>query len=181
MPGPGCSPGFRFWALRPVPVPDPDPDPALFPRTLASNQNELLQTLEQSGVSLTQSTLSRELKALGIVLNEATVQARAMELSGKANAAALTQQEKAAATMALIAQAAGVAVGDLERTQDSSANTARRVTAEFLNLRDGLAMAVMPALNAVLSAVSDMVSGNGLPAIIAELQQARANGHALCT
>ena len=30
------------------------------------NQNELLQTLEQSGVSLTQSTLSRELKALGI-------------------------------------------------------------------------------------------------------------------
>ncbi len=30
------------------------------------NQNELLETLEASGVSLTQSTLSRELKTLGI-------------------------------------------------------------------------------------------------------------------
>lgn len=30
------------------------------------NQNELLETLEESGVSLTQSTLSRELKTLGI-------------------------------------------------------------------------------------------------------------------
>ncbi len=30
------------------------------------NQNELLEALERSGVSLTQSTLSRELKALGI-------------------------------------------------------------------------------------------------------------------
>ena len=30
------------------------------------NQNELLQALERSGVSLTQSTLSRELKTLGI-------------------------------------------------------------------------------------------------------------------
>lgn len=121
-----------------------------------------------------QSALTGEreqLKSLGIVLSEADVQTRALALSGKTAAESLTQQEKATATMALITERAGVAVGDLERTQDSSANTARRVFAEIMNLRDGLAVALMPAINVVVGALGEMMGGGGLQGIVTELQR----------
>src|SRR5690606_10879787 len=66
------------------------------------------------------------LKRLGVVILETDVQARAMLDTGKRRAEQLTQEEKAIATLALITERAGVAVGDLERTQDSAANRARR-------------------------------------------------------
>lgn len=111
-----------------------------------------------------QSALTGEreaLKKLGVVILEADVQKRALAMTGKENAASLTQQEKATATLALITEKAGVAVGDLERTQDSSANTARRVTAEIMNFRDGLAVAALPALNVFLQAIGESTGGLG--------------------
>jgi histidinol phosphatase-like enzyme len=92
-----------------------------------------------------------QMKRLGIVIKETDVQQMAMAQSGKTVASTLTQQEKATATLALITQKAGVAVGDLDRTQNSSANVARRLIAMFKELRDVLAKILMPVFGEVLT------------------------------
>lgn len=102
-----------------------------------------------------------QLKQLGIVVRESDVQQRAMAESGKENAKALTQQEKAAATMALISERAGVAVGDLARTQDSAANRARQLGAQFGNVKEALSTALLPAFDVLLEDMSEGVGGMG--------------------
>lgn len=67
------------------------------------------------------------LKRLGIVILETDVQQRALLNTGKSSVEQLTQQDKATATLQLITEKAGVAVGDLARTQESFANQARRI------------------------------------------------------
>lgn len=109
-----------------------------------------------------QSALTGEresLKTLGIVILETDVQQRALQNTGKATAASLTQQEKATATLQLITERAGVAVGDLARTMDSPANRARALTAKLLTLRDSMAHALLPAMGVVLEEVGNSVGG----------------------
>lgn len=96
-----------------------------------------------------------QLKRLGIVVREVDVQQRAFEQTGKKTAAALTAQEKATATLSLITEKAGVAVGDLDRTQGSAANVARRMSASFKDIRDTIASALMPAFGDVLEWLND--------------------------
>jgi len=94
-----------------------------------------------------------QLKRLGIVILEADVQKRALAETGKKLVKDLTQEEKAQATLALITERAGVAVGDLARTQDSAANTARRVAARLQNLKELIAQQALPIFAQLLSAV----------------------------
>jgi len=96
-----------------------------------------------------------QLKALGIVVQEADVQAKAFAMTGKTVAKNLTQQEKATATLALITEKAGVAVGDLNRTQGSAANVAKRLVAGFKEIRDAISTALMPAFSEILSGLED--------------------------
>ena len=96
-----------------------------------------------------------QMKRLGIVIQEADVQAKAFAQTGKTNAKQLTQQEKATATLALITEKAGVAVGDLDRTQGSAANVARRLSSQFKDLRDSLANALMPAFRQFLGKMQE--------------------------
>ena len=91
------------------------------------------------------------LKRLGIVVTEVEVQQRALLDTGKENVKAITQAEKATATLAIITEKAGVAVGDLARTQGSSANRARRVTATFRELRDAVAVGLLPAFDQMIT------------------------------
>ena len=100
-----------------------------------------------------------QLKRLGIVVREVDVQQRAMALSGKSSLGAITQQEKAAATMQIIMERAGVAVGDLARTQDSAANRARQLGAQFQNVKETLAVALLPALEVFLGELGNGVGG----------------------
>jgi hypothetical protein len=92
-----------------------------------------------------------QMKKLGIVIRETDVQQLALAQSGKTVASTLTSQEKATATLALITERAGVAVGDLDRTQNSSANVARRLIAMFKEMRDVLARILMPVFGEVLT------------------------------
>lgn len=101
------------------------------------------------------------LKRLGIVINEADVQSRALAMTGKATAGALTQQEKATATLAIITERAGVAVGDLDRTMDSPANRARKLAADIMSLRDALAHALLPAFSVVLGELGKVAGSDG--------------------
>lgn len=100
-----------------------------------------------------QSALAGEfegLKKFGIVIRASDVEQRALARSTAEAAEALTQQERALATLELITERAGVAVGDLDRTQHSAANTARQLGAMWRNLRDAGARAVLPILAEVM-------------------------------
>ena len=96
-----------------------------------------------------------QLKRLGIVILEADVQAQAFANTGKTVAKELTQQEKATASLQLITEKAGVAVGDLDRTSGSAANVFRRLVARFKEIRDAIATALMPAFRHILTGIED--------------------------
>lgn len=91
------------------------------------------------------------LKRLGIVIREVDVQKRALASSSARVAAELTQQERATATLELITERAGVAIGDLERTKDSAANTARRLSARYADLKTRLGELALPGTSAALT------------------------------
>lgn len=105
-----------------------------------------------------QSALTGEresLKRLGVVILETDVQRKALLQTNKESAKQLTQQEKATATLALISERAGVAVGNLAKTQNSNANTARRMAAELGDIRDTLGAGLIPAFSVMLGTVND--------------------------
>ena len=109
-----------------------------------------------------QSALTGEresLKRLGIVILETDVQKKALAMTGKKLASELLQEEKATATLALITERAGVAVGDLARTMESPANRARKLTAEVLDLRDSIASGLLPAFGVVLEELGESAGG----------------------
>jgi hypothetical protein len=93
------------------------------------------------------------LKDLGIIITDTEVQARALAMTGKRLAGELTQADKAAATLALVTQKAGVAVGDLERTFGSTANTGRRVSAIFGQMKEDIAVGMVPVFGELLAIV----------------------------
>ena len=84
------------------------------------------------------------LKSMGIVLQEAEVQMRAMAMTGKENAASLTAQDKAAASMQLVIEKAGVAIGDAERTAGGFANQLKALTGEFMDAAKELGKELLP-------------------------------------
>jgi uncharacterized protein YoxC len=88
------------------------------------------------------------LKQYGIVLRAADIDQKAMSMSGKKSAETLTQAEKATAALALIQSKAGVAMGDMARTADSTANTARRLGAELGDVRENIGKIVVASFKA---------------------------------
>ena len=84
------------------------------------------------------------LKRFGIVLRAVDVDARALANTGKRTAKELTEQERVVARMQLIFEKAGAAVGNLEKTQGSTANRTRSVITWFRQLREDLAVGLLP-------------------------------------
>ena len=95
------------------------------------------------------------LKRFGIVLSAADVQMRALSDSTHKNKEALTQEEIAAARLNLILEKMGPALGDVDRTQDSTANRARKLAAEWENVRIELAEKLMPAFASVVEVLTE--------------------------
>ena len=107
-----------------------------------------------------QSALNGEreaLKTYGLALSEAEVQQQALLETGKESADELTRLEKAQATMTLAYEKAGKAVGDLDRTQDSAANTIRRIQARAKEAGTAVGGALLPALEEVLPVIEDLI------------------------
>lgn len=69
------------------------------------------------------------------LVSAATVEQKAMEMSGKANAEAVTAQEKALAVYQLMLEGAGAAQGDFARTSEGLANQQRILKAELENTK----------------------------------------------
>jgi len=92
-------------------------------------------------------------------INAAAVQQQAMAETGKDNADALTEAEKAAATYTLMIEGAGAATGDFARTGDSAANQQRKLNANWENLKAQLGQGVLPAMQTMLGVTNDVVGG----------------------
>jgi hypothetical protein len=99
------------------------------------------------------------LKRLGIILRAVDVDTLALANSNKTLAKDLTEQERVVARMQLIYEKAGVAVGDLARTQDSTANRVRNLTTWFRQLREDLAIGLLPVFRL---AVIEIGNASGL-------------------
>jgi hypothetical protein len=93
------------------------------------------------------------------LLSAATVEQKAMALTGKENKDALTAQDKALATYELMLEGAGQAQGDFARTSDSAANQQRILAAEFENLKASLGQGVLPVMKTGLAVANKFVSG----------------------
>ncbi|MBE2186671.1 MAG: hypothetical protein IAE99_07865 [Rhodothermales bacterium] len=86
-----------------------------------------------------------QLKSLGIVIGEADVQQKAFAMTGKRSADALTDQEKAAATLTLITEKMGVAVGAMGREAETAAGQKRQLTAQMASLAEAAQKELAPA------------------------------------
>lgn len=102
---------------------------------------------------------TQSLKTLTGFISQADVVARARLETGKETVAAITREERALATLAIIQERAADSMGNLDLTQDSAANTAKRVSAQFRQLRDELGSALLPVFAQLLGALDN---SNGL-------------------
>lgn len=96
------------------------------------------------------------LKRLGIALKQAEVDQRALQQTGKKSTKTLTQLERAQAALTLITERGGVAMGDLGRTMNSPANRAKRLGARLVDIRDTIAVGMLPALEEALPLLEKM-------------------------
>lgn len=101
------------------------------------------------------------LKRLGIVIKQVDVDQLALTQSGKESVAQLNDQDRATATLALITEKAGAAIGDLARTQTSSANRAKQLSAQFRQLKEDLAVGLLPVLSAALPIIQKLADRLG--------------------
>lgn len=104
------------------------------------------------------------LKAFGVVINEAAVEAELLRLGLKGNASEASEAAKSIARANLIIKGLSVAQGDAARTADSAANTTKRMTAEFNTAARDLGTQLLPVMIRVFGAATDVLRAfNDLP------------------
>lgn len=90
------------------------------------------------------------------LINAATVEQKAMEMTGKATNKELTAQEKALAVNALMFEGAGEAMGDFDRTATGLANSQRILTATQEDMAASMGSKVVPIQQAMLGLYQEM-------------------------
>ena len=94
----------------------------------------------------------------GIVMTEASLQAEAFNSGIIGTKRELTASEKVQARLNILYEGSKDAIGDLDRTQDSFANTLKRFNAEVLIARQELGLELMPVARDLLVIMSGLVS-----------------------
>jgi hypothetical protein len=121
--------------------------------------------------------MRRMLRDYGIVIYEQDVKMRALTNTHKAHAAELTHEERAIASLQLIQEKMGAATGDLERTQMSAANRARAMQAVFRNVRDEIAVSLLPGFVALTNAImKNQGAVSGLADLVGDALRAAFRG-----
>tara|TARA_R100000231_G_scaffold139161_1_gene119454 strand:- start:2065 stop:4002 length:1938 start_codon:yes stop_codon:yes gene_type:complete len=105
------------------------------------------------------------LKTYGIAITEAEVQTKAFELTGKNSADALTRQEKALATTALIFERATVQQGNAAREASGFAAQTLIARSATQELREELGEELLPAAGEVLRVFNE-IREDSTPALI---------------
>ena len=117
----------------------------------------------ERAIGAIQSALAGEreaLKGFGIIITENDVIRQAMIDTGKTVRGDVDKTEKAMATIKLIYEQAGVAVGDLDRTHESTANQMRERTGRMKDVQADFGEAIgkiFGAIEPVLSPVIELI------------------------
>lgn len=108
------------------------------------------------------------LKTLGVNLNAALIEARALEMGLWDGEGAITAAAKAQASYALIMEQTTLAQGDFARTSDGLANQQRIIAANFKNMKATIGTALLPMMETLSSTLNSVFSN---PAFQAGLQK----------
>ena len=118
-----------------------DADPA----KVYEDLNKALLTTEREGM-----------KKYGIAITQADVDQRALAKATAEGRTEVTKADKAYASMAIAAEQAGKAVGDLERTQDSAANQQRKFNASLKEVQETIGRELLPVAADLLDTLNDL-------------------------
>lgn len=133
--------------------------------TLASDLASFNNTSPEEAIEAIGAALrgeSEPIRKYGVMLNDATLKARAMKLGLiKTTKEALTPQQKVLAAQAEIMAQTTAAQGDFERTSGGLANQQRILAAEFENATTSAGQALMP----MLTNLAKFATGTLIPGI----------------
>ena len=99
------------------------------------------------------------LRRFGVLLDDATLRAKAMEMGIYSGSGALTQQQKVLAAHQVILAQTSDQQGDFERTSDGLANQQRVLQARFQDLTVQIGQALLPATLEIVTGFSDLFAG----------------------
>lgn len=111
---------------------------------------------------------SDPIERYGVSLNAAKVEARALADTGKTVASTLTDQEKAAARLALLFEQTNDVAGDFQNTSDGLANSQRIQAARTEELRAEIGEKLIPVMlkwNEIKFALVQLIAEKLLPAV----------------
>lgn len=97
------------------------------------------------------------LRTVGVLLSEAAVQAKAMEMGLAANANQLTESDKVLARYQIILEQTAVAQGDFERNALQAANAGRIFDAQMENAAATLGNLFRPAYEAIINTLIELM------------------------
>ena len=153
--------------------------------TLSADLASFNNTTPDEAINAIGSALRGEaepLRKFGVLLNDATLKAAALELGIYSGSGALTAQQKVLAAQEVIYKQTGDAQGDFARTSDGLANQQRILSAQLENVKTKIGQALLPTFkkmvkflnDEVLPAVDRVAKAFGEQGLIAGLQQAVA-------
>jgi hypothetical protein len=139
--------------------------------TLASDLASFNNTTPEDAILAIGAALrgeSEPLRRYGVLLNDATLKAAAMELGIYNGTGALTAQQKVLAAQKVIMEQTALAQGDFARTSDGLANSQRQIEAAVKDAQAQLGNALLPVMLELSNFVKNTVVPN-LSAFIAGL------------
>lgn len=102
---------------------------------------------------------SEPIRQFGVLLDDATLKARAMEMGIYSGNGALTQQQRVLAANAEIFAQTTTQQGDFARTSDGMANGIKILTAQFDNLKLVLGEALYPIVAELIPVITELITG----------------------
>ena len=129
--------------------------------TLAADLASFNNTSPEQAIEAIGQALRGEnegMRQFGVLLNDATLKAEALELGIYDGTGALTDQQKILAAQAAIFKQTGDAQGDFLRTSEGLAGQTKIMQAQFADLQAELGKALMPVVMALLPIVADLAS-----------------------
>lgn len=99
------------------------------------------------------------IRAYGVLLDDATLKNRALELGIYEGTGALSAQQKVLAAQAEILAQTTDAQGDFVRTADSLANQQRILAANFQNVRDAIGAGLIPMFSSLFEVLNKVAGG----------------------
>jgi hypothetical protein len=131
--------------------------------TLASDLASFNNTTPEDAINAIGAALRGEaepLRRYGVLLNDATLKAAAMELGIYDGTGALTAQQKVLAAQKVILEQTTIAQGDFTRTSDGLANSQRQIEAAVEDAKAQLGEALLPVMQQIANFVKDTLVPN---------------------